>query len=80
MAKSQRDAAKEAFWRDMLKRFATSDLSVREFCKQERERCNRGILHSGVDSWNSQFSTGHGEVCEMPKLVGWVRRAAGNPS
>lgn len=36
MAKSQRDAAKESFWRETLKRFSASSLSVREFCKREQ--------------------------------------------
>lgn len=36
MAKSQRDVAKEAYWREVLKQFSTSGLSVREFCKREQ--------------------------------------------
>lgn len=36
MAKSQRDVAKEAYWRKVLGRFAASGLSVREFCKREQ--------------------------------------------
>ena len=36
MAKQQRDPAKEDFWRDAVKRFAGSVLSVREFCKREQ--------------------------------------------
>jgi transposase-like protein len=36
MAKQQRDVVKEAYWRDVLKRFAESGLSVREFCKREQ--------------------------------------------
>ncbi len=36
MAKHQQDPAKEAYWRKVLKRFATSGLSVREFCKREQ--------------------------------------------
>ena len=36
MARRQRDPAKEAFWRDVLRRFAASGLSVRAFCKRER--------------------------------------------
>ena len=36
MAKSQRDVAKEAYWRKVLKRFAAGGLSVREFCKREQ--------------------------------------------
>ncbi|HEX4286560.1 MAG TPA: hypothetical protein VHZ28_15815 [Terracidiphilus sp.] len=36
MAKSQRDATKEAYWRRVFKRFSASGLSVREFCKREQ--------------------------------------------
>jgi hypothetical protein len=36
MAKQQRDPAKEAYWREVLGRQASSGLSVRAFCKQER--------------------------------------------
>jgi transposase-like protein len=36
MAKQLRDAAKEAYWREVLGRHASSGLSVREFCERER--------------------------------------------
>jgi len=36
MANLRRDASKERFWRDVLRRFAASGLSVRAFCKRER--------------------------------------------
>lgn len=36
MAKSQRDVAKEAYWRKVLRQFSASGLSVREFCKREQ--------------------------------------------
>ncbi len=36
MANTQRDATKEAFWRDVIRRQATSGLSVREFCRRHR--------------------------------------------
>jgi len=36
MANHERDAAKERFWRDVLKRQAKSGLSVRAFCQRER--------------------------------------------
>ncbi|HZZ70664.1 MAG TPA: hypothetical protein VFE24_00305 [Pirellulales bacterium] len=36
MANKLRDAAKERFWRDVLKRFAASGLSVRTFCRDEK--------------------------------------------
>ena len=36
MANLRRDASKERFWRDVLKRFAASGLSVRGCCKRAR--------------------------------------------
>lgn len=36
MAKHRQDLAKEAYWRKVLKRFAKSGLSVREFCRREQ--------------------------------------------
>jgi hypothetical protein len=36
MAHTQRDATKEAFWRDAIRRQAQSGLSVREFCRRRR--------------------------------------------
>jgi transposase-like protein len=44
MAKQQRDPAKEAFWREVLKRYATSGLSVREFC--QREQLTESAFHA----------------------------------
>lgn len=45
MAKSQRDVAKEAYWRKILKQFSASSLSVREFCKREQltDRSHSGL-------------------------------------
>ena len=36
MATSQRDPEREQFWREVLKRQASSGLSVREFCRREQ--------------------------------------------
>lgn len=36
MAHTKRDATKEAFWRDAIRRQAMSGLSVREFCRRNR--------------------------------------------
>lgn len=36
MAQLQRDPAKEASWRKVLKRFSASGLSVRAFCQREQ--------------------------------------------
>jgi hypothetical protein len=37
MANKMRDLAKEQRWREAIKRFARSGLSVREFCRQEEQ-------------------------------------------
>ena len=36
MAQMQRDATKEAFWRDAIRRQANSGLSIREFCRRQQ--------------------------------------------
>jgi hypothetical protein len=36
MANAMRDAARERFWRDVLKRQPASGLSVRAFCRKEQ--------------------------------------------
>ena len=36
MAQMQRDATKDAFWRDAIRRQADSGLSIREFCRREQ--------------------------------------------
>jgi transposase-like protein len=36
MANNNRDAGREAFWRQTLAAFAKSGLSVREFCRREK--------------------------------------------
>lgn len=45
MANKMRDAAKERFWREVLKRFAASGLSVRAFCRRE------GLAESMFYAW-----------------------------
>ena len=45
MANVQRDAEKERRWRELLNRQASSDLSVREFCKRE------GLTESQFYAW-----------------------------
>lgn len=36
MANHRRDAKREAFWRGVLKRYATSGLTIRAFCQREQ--------------------------------------------
>jgi transposase-like protein len=45
MAANQRNLAREAHWRDILKRHAASKLSIRAFCKQE------GIREPNFYAW-----------------------------
>jgi hypothetical protein len=34
MAKGQRDSRREGFWRGVLAKFSSSDLNIRDFCRQ----------------------------------------------
>ena len=36
MAQTQRDATKDAFWRDAIRRQSEGELSIREFCRREQ--------------------------------------------
>lgn len=36
MAQTQRDATKDAFWRDVIRRQGEGGLSIREFCRREQ--------------------------------------------
>ena len=36
MAQTRRDATKDAFWRDAIRRQADSGLSIRQFCRREQ--------------------------------------------
>ena len=60
MAKHQRDPAKEALWQKRLKRFASSGLSVREFCKRE------DVTESAFYAWRWTID---GQVVELPILL-----------
>ena len=45
MSSSQRDPARERFWREATSRQAASGLSVREFCRREKLGV-RSVKHS----------------------------------
>lgn len=45
MANHQRDPAKEAYWREVIKRQALSGLSMREFCRRE------GVAETSLHAW-----------------------------
>ena len=67
MANKQRDAAKEALWRDTFKRFAASGLSVREFCKRE------GMTESAFYAWRRTIGerdgVGNSEPAFVPAVI-----------
>jgi len=67
MAKHQRDPAKEALWRQTLKRFATSGLSVREFCNRE------GVTESAFYAWRRTIGerddAGNSEPAFVPAVI-----------
>src|SRR3972149_3908651 len=56
MANHERDAAKERFWRDVLKRQAKSGLSVRAFCQREQ------LTESAFYAWRRTVAERNGEV------------------
>ncbi len=66
MAKNQRDVAKEASWRQVLKRFATSGLSVREFCKREQ------LTESQFYAWRRTIGERDGESPSAPSFLPMV--------
>jgi len=56
MANKQRDAVKERFWREVLKRQAVSALSVRASCRREK------LTESAFYAWRRTVSERNGEV------------------
>src|SRR3972149_5714480 len=56
MANHERDAAKERFWRDVLKRQAKSGLSVRALCQREQ------LTESAFYAWRRTVAERNGEV------------------
>jgi len=63
MAKSQRDLAKEAYWRKVLKRFSASGLSVREFCKREQ------LTESAFYAWRRTIGERNDAGSSSPAFV-----------
>ncbi|MBX3435738.1 MAG: transposase [Pirellulales bacterium] len=63
MAKHQQDPAKEAYWRKVLKRFAASGLSVREFCKREQ------LTESQFYAWRRTIGERDGADNARPAFV-----------
>lgn len=67
MAKSQRDAAKEAFWREAFQRFAASGLSVREFCR--REQLTESAFYAWRRTIGERDETGNALPAFIPAVV-----------
>lgn len=63
MAKHQQDPAKEAYWRKVLKRFAASGLSVREFCQREQ------LTESQFYAWRRTIGERDGADNAQPAFV-----------
>ncbi len=67
MAKHQQDPAKEAYWRKVLKRFATSGLSVREFCK--REQLTESQFYAWRRTIGEREDAGNAQPAFVPAVV-----------
>lgn len=55
MSSNQRSVTKESFWREILQRQATSNLSARAFCRQE------GLTETTFYSWRRTIAARDGE-------------------
>ena len=58
MANRQREPLKEAYWREVLRRHAASELSVRAFCKREN------VTESAFYAWRRTI--GERDASETP--------------
>lgn len=62
MANQQRDAGKEAFWRDVVQRQAASGVSVRAFCRQEQ------LVESAFYAWRRTIAQRDGQASQAKVL------------
>lgn len=67
MANMRRDASKERFWRDVLRRFAASGLSVRAFCK--RERLTESAFYAWRRTIGARSGTGNAGPAFVPAVM-----------
>ncbi len=67
MANMRRDASKERFWRDMLRRFVASGLSVRAFCK--RERLTESAFYAWRRTIDARSHTGSSRPSFVPAVM-----------
>lgn len=66
MANRQRNSAKEVSWREILKRFSTSGLSVREFCQREQ------VAESAFYAWRRTIAERDGTRKPTSKTPAFV--------
>jgi hypothetical protein len=62
MANTIRNAAKERYWRGVLKRAAKSDLSVRAFCRRER------LAEGDFYAWRRTIAERDRELAKRPEV------------
>ena len=74
MANKRRDAGKERWWRDRLKRHAASGLSVREFCGREK------LAESAFYAWRRIVAERDGEVMTRQRASTFVPLSVIEPS
>jgi transposase-like protein len=72
MSRSQRDVAKELFWRDVLRQHVASGLSVREFCRRE------GIAEANFYAWRRTLAERDQQPAARDGQLG-ARAAEGRP-
>jgi len=70
MANKQRDLDKEARWREILKRYASSGLSVRAFCQQEQ------VTESTFYAWRRTIGQRDSETESQPVCAGRAKPPA----
>lgn len=61
MANNQRDPAKEAYWREVIERQASSGLSMRAYCRRE------GIAETSLHAWRRTIARRDGRVVAPKK-------------
>jgi hypothetical protein len=66
MARHWRDPKREAFWREVLKRFSASGLSVRAFCQRER------LTESAFYAWRRTIAQRDGDRRQRGRPQRWT--------
>lgn len=74
MASTKRDAGREAFWRDVLRRQAGSGLSVRAFCRRDK------LGGSNLYAWRRTIAQRDQEKASSTKRKGKAKRPKSSPA